>query len=561
MSAALPDFAGSRTSPEDRLSYIGSLYAAEDAENDALRAQLVAAGIDCPERKQLPFEKVYFNGDMLQKYEPCMDALQTVVDAQGEDDDAWKTFEETFGKFLDFSWCSNWDGKRYDLVVYGCSGYTGYLTMEYLKRVALVRNPEEFTFAFAGRTASKVAALRDKEFGGTKWADAKIIQASYDDPVSMIDLARSARCIYNVAGPYLLTPGEMMLDACCFAGTHYVDINGEIPWMVRTLDLHERAKDCGSLICPAAAVAGGYPDLLISVCARETRHKYGEELKYAAVYWGGGGTGMATGGGTLATRNAMSSGGDAIRKIMADPFALGGFIADRDRNGIKNVAISKGTGEVSVKLRKEDNDATLSKMREDKINNMWLMPHTYAYFDTRICRKTNALLADYFNQPYGRNFNFQEFAFVPPEAAAALKAGQSSDSAMSKIANAAQGGAAAEKEKLQKEGKYYAQGEGPALEDLNDAWLGFFAFTQSDPSEHICRHSAIGTDGYFETARVACETAFTMIFDYDDLPMKGGVITCAAMSGDKTISRIINSGIKYKAGSWHGPEDSSPPPR
>merc|ERR1719162_232989 len=98
-----------------------------------------------------------------------MDTLQLVIDADGEDDDAWASFELLFGKFMDFSWVSNWDGKRYDIVFYGVSGYTGYLTMEYLKRVALKRNPEKFTFAFAGRTASKVATMRDREFAGTEW--------------------------------------------------------------------------------------------------------------------------------------------------------------------------------------------------------------------------------------------------------------------------------------------------------------------------------------------------------------------------------------------------------
>ena len=40
---------------------------------------------------------------------------------------------------------------------------------EYLKRVSLKRNPEPFTFCFAGRTPSRVAELRDREFAGTQW--------------------------------------------------------------------------------------------------------------------------------------------------------------------------------------------------------------------------------------------------------------------------------------------------------------------------------------------------------------------------------------------------------
>ena len=41
---------------------------------------------------------------------------------------------------------------------------------------------------------------------------------SYDDPYSMIDLVKSARCIINVAGPYMLTQGELMIDCCISLG-------------------------------------------------------------------------------------------------------------------------------------------------------------------------------------------------------------------------------------------------------------------------------------------------------------------------------------------------------
>merc|ERR1712176_233098 len=109
----------------------------------------------------------------------------------------------------------------------------------------------------------------------------------------------------------------------------------------------------------------------------------------------------------------MSTGGDEIRKLMADPFALGGFIPDRDKNGLKECQIKAGTGECTIKVRKVDQDSYLSKFREDKLNNGMLMPQTYSYFDTRVVRRTNALLADLHNRPYGRDFNFTEYAFVP----------------------------------------------------------------------------------------------------------------------------------------------------
>merc|ERR1711881_103357 len=137
---------------------------------------------------------------------------------------------------MDFSWGSNWGGKENDVVFYGVSGYTGYLMMEYLKRTALKRNPEKFTYAFAGRTVSKVAEQRDKNFAGQEGEDTAILQASYDDPVSVIDMCRSACVVINVAGPYFLAQGDVLIDACIHTGCHYCDVSGEIPWTVRTLE-------------------------------------------------------------------------------------------------------------------------------------------------------------------------------------------------------------------------------------------------------------------------------------------------------------------------------------
>jgi short subunit dehydrogenase-like uncharacterized protein len=551
---------------QERLSYISTLYKQEDAERQAMAEKLSDLGIIIPDRTQLPFERVYFNGDMLAKYEPCMDAFQRVVEADGEDDDAWKSFEQLFGKFMDFTWCSQVPKlppkeRPYDLIIYGCSGYTGYLSMQYLLRVAFKKTPEKLKVGFAGRTASKVTEMRDRNFDPKlpQWQDTSehpnlaVFQASYDDPVSMIDMAFRTRAIYNVAGPYLLTPGEIMIDACCFGGTHYVDINGEIPWMARVNDLHERAKDCNAIIAPASAAAGGFPDVLLYMAAKMMREDHGEALASGCCYWLGGGSGAGTGGGTLATRDAMSNAGDAVRKLMADPFALGGFIPDRDRNGLKEVSIQKGTGEAKLKVRKDDNDAILAKMSEDTINDCWRVAHVYAYFDTRIVRRTNALMADYLGTPYGRSFNFTEYGFVP---SSIMK--EMGNQAVKQAVTSSGTSAAAEKEQLEKSGKYYKQGEGPALEDLSDVWLCWLMFVITEGGHHG-RNCAMGKDGYFETARVAVETALTLVHDYEKLPLKGGCVTCAAACGEHVFKRLVNSGLKFKAGEWFKPEECGPP--
>merc|ERR1719506_2209680 len=239
---------------------------------------------------------------MMEKYEPLQDSLQKVLDSDGQDNDAWQEFQAHYKLYANFQVFSNWDGKRYDIVLYGVSGYTGYLMMEYLKRVSLKLGKENFTFAFAGRTASKVADMRDKEFAGTRWTDIPVLRASFDDVVSMADLARSAHVIINVAGPYMLTEGEVMIDACCHMGTHYCDISGEIPWTLRILDLHKHAIKHGTFVIPSAASAGGYPDMAVYMCAQQIRQDFGEELRQAEVYICGESKNASPSGGTLKTR-------------------------------------------------------------------------------------------------------------------------------------------------------------------------------------------------------------------------------------------------------------------
>lgn len=349
-----------------------------------------------------PFRKIYFSNDMVNKYEPLATAMKKVTESEGKDDDVWEQYQEHLSKFNNFEWCSTWDGNRYDIVFYGVSGYTGYLMMEYLKRVSLKKNPESFTFAFAGRTRSKVQDMRDREFAGTRHEDTPILQMSYDDVFSIIDLVKSARVVVNVAGPYMLAQGELLIDACICMGVHYVDVSGEIPWTLRIKDLHRYAVKERVHVVPSAAAAGGYPDLGVYLCAKKAREAHNEELRQAVCYVSTGGP-SASSGGTIKSRAAMTNLSDAEVAKMNDPFSLGGFIPERDRWGLKTCNIEFGTGKVTTRMRPEDMDANFARVTEDKRLRLWRGPFIYSKFDTRIVRRSNMLLADLGNRPYGRH--------------------------------------------------------------------------------------------------------------------------------------------------------------
>lgn len=256
----------------------------------------------------------------------------------------------------------------------------------------------------------------------------------------------------------------------------------------------------------------------------------------------------------MASRQAMTAGGDEVRLLMADPFALYGFIPDRDRNGLKEVNIKQGTGEPVMKIRASDRDSALQKVFEDKEDGIWGAPHTYAFFDTRVVRRTNSLLADLCGAPYGRNFRFSEYVYVAPDT---VGSGRDLSSILGQTAAGSGGGVAGEKAALEKAGKYYKQGEGPALEDLSDAWLAWFCKVESE-NGYKSRNCMNGSDAYFETARASVESCMALVFDYDKLPVKGGCVTCATFGGEHVTRRIIASGIKFRQGEWFKTDELGP---
>ena len=70
-------------------------------------------------------------------------------------------------------------------------------------------------------------------------------------------LVSSCRVVCNIAGPFMLTGGERLVEACIHYDTDYCDVSGEIPWSAKLLEFHDVARDAGVYIVPSTAYAGG----------------------------------------------------------------------------------------------------------------------------------------------------------------------------------------------------------------------------------------------------------------------------------------------------------------
>jgi len=139
-----------------------------------------------------------------------------------------------------------------DLVVYGASGFTGRLICSYLRRHA----PPSLRWALAGRDATRleqVAAAAELEVaaeGGVEGAPPCSIIAGCDAGSAAGLLSGNTRCVLSAAGPFL-RHSDSLVRACARSGTHYVDINGEVPWVRRVIERdHEEAVESGAIIVP-----------------------------------------------------------------------------------------------------------------------------------------------------------------------------------------------------------------------------------------------------------------------------------------------------------------------
>src|SRR5476649_1267418 len=102
---------------------------------------------------------------------------------------------------------------KFDIVVYGATGFTGQLVAEYL--AAHYKNDSSLKWAMAGRSQDKLSSVRDA-IGAP--ADTPLIVADAGDPASLQAMLDQTRSVITTVGPYQLY-GNDLLAACVASGT------------------------------------------------------------------------------------------------------------------------------------------------------------------------------------------------------------------------------------------------------------------------------------------------------------------------------------------------------
>jgi len=189
--------------------------------------------------------------------------------------------------------------KKYDLVIFGATGFTGKLICDYLFNHEESKN---INIALAARNKKKLSAVANK----FNHINPDVLVVDSFDHESIDQMTQSAKLIITVVGPYSLY-GEYLVDSCIKNSTHYLDLTGE-PGFVFNIRKKYINNNIKSLIINSCGLESIIPD----VGTLFTVNKMNSSKKDVTYYLKS--NGQISGGTWASLINAIYSGKPIIEK-------------------------------------------------------------------------------------------------------------------------------------------------------------------------------------------------------------------------------------------------------
>jgi short subunit dehydrogenase-like uncharacterized protein len=385
------------------------------------------------------------------------------------------------------------DGREFDVVIFGATGFTGELTAEYLARVA----GGDTRSALAGRNMQKLEAVRRRLADvNIEFAKVPLLKADVDDPSSIKAVAESTKVVITTVGPYIHY-GEPLVKACAEAGTDYVDLTGEPEFVDEMwLRYHEQAEASGARIVHSCGFDSIPYDL-----------------------------------GVLYTVNHLPEG---------VPLKVDGFVrvSGTFSGGTYHSAING-----AARLRHAARNASQRRKREKRPSDRlvkgaaarphrnpdaggWALPVPTIDPQT-VLRSARAL------ERYGPEFSYGHYAvFKRGATVAALACGAGGAIALAQLPPT--------RNLLL---KLKSPGDGPTPQQREKAWFKV-RFVGEGGGKRVVAEVSGGDPGYGETSKMLAESALCLA--HDELPRTAGQVTPAVAMGQALIDRLEAAGIEFR---------------
>jgi trans enoyl reductase len=403
------------------------------------------------------------------------------------------------------------DPRDLDIVLYGASGSVGKLTARYLSGSGL-------RVGLAGRSSQRlnslVQALPEEP------RDWPLIVADTGDPEALNRLAARTRVMVSTVGPYA-AHGLPVVAACAAAGTDYVDLAAEVPFVRRSIDAHhQEAIESGARIVHSCGFDSVPSDLTVYALHRTVMADGAGELTDTTFVLRDANYAMGFSRGTVDTMFELMRAGfgdPETRRLLDDPYSLSpDRAAEPDLGPQPDVSLHRGE-ELAPEL-----------------TGLWTSGYLMSLYNTRCVRRTNALLG----WEYGRRFRYTETASMGSSPAAP---------AMAAMTNATITGAS------RLGGAYLRMFPAGLLERMiprpngDGAPRGRYRVETyaktTGGARYVASMAQHGDPGYAATAVLLGESALALACDRNQLPDRRGVLTPASAMGDILLRRLAAVGV------------------
>ena len=383
---------------------------------------------------------------------------------------------------------------KFDIVVYGATGFTGRLVAEYL--AAHYTGNDAPKWAMAGRSKEKLASVRDA-IGASP--DTPLIVADASDPASLKAMVAQTKSVITTVGPYMLY-GNDLLAACVAAGIDYFDLCGEPTWMRQMIDTHEaQAKTSGARIVFSCGFDSLPFELGVFFVQEHAKKVFGapaSRVKGRVRDMKG-----TFSGGTAASMRAIFEAAAkdlSLVALMKNPFLLTpGFEGPKQPPGNKPVF--------------------------DEDLKSWNAPFVMANINTRNVHRSNMLM----DFPYGKDLVYDEMMVTGP--------GEQGEAMAKKVmaANNKLSGTDVPK-----------PGEGPSKEERESGLYDLlFVGIAADGRQARIAVRGDRDPGYGSTSKMISECAICL---REAPEVKGGMWTPGAAMGNRLIKRLVDhAGITF----------------
>lgn len=404
--------------------------------------------------------------------------------------------------------------REFDIVIYGASGFVGELLAQYLAEHA----PQGTRIALAGRNRSKLEQVRSSLPGeALNWP---ILLAEANSPEDLQQMAERTTAVATTVGPYAKY-GLGVAQACAAAGTHYADLTGEVMFVRECIDVCDaEAQRTGARIVNSCGFDSIPSDLGVYLTWETAADEGAGGLRDTTLVVRAMRGGFS--GGTIdSLRNQVQRASEdrSIARLLVDPFALSPH------------------REVEPPLSKTSVDRDKQSATFDRALQTWTAPFVMASYNTRIVRRSNALLG----WEYGKDFHYQEVVGYGKSPMSAVLAFGTAAGLAGIVTGMRFGPTRAVLDRFLPD-----PGEGPSEENREK---GFFklrinALTDSGQS-YRTEVAANGDPGYKATSMMLGESVLALALDTDRLPDRAGVLTPAVAMGDVLIGRLRDAGMVF----------------